>query len=63
MFRPLNYRWKCKRCGEEILGHEDEKLHQPGRAQPKCQKCGGEMEGSPIIHGGPPHREDPFKKY
>ena len=62
MLRPPNYRWKCKKCGKEILGHKDEEFRQLSGAQPKCQKCGGEMEGSPIIHGGP-RQKHPFKKY
>lgn len=62
MIPILNYIWECKKCGEKLNSHQDEKLSQLGAVSPKCPKCGGEMIGNPIVHRGP-FPENPFKKY
>jgi NAD-dependent SIR2 family protein deacetylase len=62
MFDIPNYIWKCSKCGEELDAHQDEEFPQLTVIPPTCPKCGSEMVGNPIIHGGP-FPENPFKKY
>lgn len=60
MFPKPNYKWKCKKCGQKIIDREDKDdfiLTTPR----KCPKCDEEMDGSPIIKGGP-FPDNPFRK-
>ena len=61
MIPTPNYRWKCKICGKELTTCQSEEFPQSTAVSPKCPKCGGEMEGTPIVCRGP-FPENPFKK-
>lgn len=61
MFPAPNYQWKCKNCGKEIFGHKDESPTLNAVPQ-RCEECGGEMKGTPIVHRGP-FPEHPNIKY
>lgn len=62
MFQLPNYVWECKDCGESLSSHQDEEFPQFAAVPPKCPKCGGEMQGRPIVHRGP-RPENPLKKH
>jgi hypothetical protein len=55
LFPTPNYLWQCrdKNCGGILTAYQDEEFLMLGVVPPKCPKCDGEMEGGPIIHGGP----------